>query len=247
MAEKKFAQEEIWVICAACGHQNRKHRVLHEKTKSFLEEQGGPEVSREFHRLVECMGCEAIKYVTSSMDMMNFDPHEGPEETNFIVHPDALGAAVRHRATISREDAMGDDGELLIPTAVWKMYRETVDALNANIRTLAGGGLRAVVEAICLDKKITAGNLQNKIEELSKQGFLAKPQTELLHEERYLGNAALHELATPAAEDIQDGLGIVEGLINTIYVLPAKAQRLKKRREAKAVKPASAPVPAKVK
>jgi hypothetical protein len=73
---------------------------------------------------------------------------------------------------------------------------------------------------------------------------LAKPQTELLHEERYLGNAALHELATPTAEDIEDGLGIVEVLIEAIYILPAKAQRLKKRREAKTT---AAAVPAKVK
>jgi hypothetical protein len=121
----------------------------------------------------------------------------------------------------------------LIPEAVWKLYRETNDAVNSNIRTLAGGGLRAVVEAICLDKKISSGNLQQKIETLANQGFLTKTQAELLHEERYLGNAALHELATPSAQDIEDGLGIIEGLINTIYVLPSKAARLKKRREAK--------------
>ena len=55
----------------------------------------------------------------------------------------------------------------------------------------------------------------------------------LLHEERYLGNASLHELTTPSARDIEDGLGIIEGLINTIYILPSKAKRLKDRREAK--------------
>jgi hypothetical protein len=119
------------------------------------------------------------------------------------------------------------------------MYKETIEAINAGIRTLAGGGLRAVVEAICLDKKITDGNLQKKIEELAKQGFLTKNQAELLHEERYLGNAALHELATPSGQDLEDGLGIVEGLIRTIYILPSKAKRLKERREAKA-KPAPA-------
>ena len=56
----------------------------------------------------------------------------------------------------------------------------------------------------------------------------------MLHEERYLGNSALHELATPSAQDIEDGLTIVEGLINTIYILPSNAKRLKHHREAKA-------------
>ena len=53
-----------------------------------------------------------------------------------------------------------------------------------------------------------------------------------------LGNAALHEMETPSVQDIEDGLEIVEGLINTIYILPSKAERLKKRREAKSKPPA---------
>ena len=56
-------------------------------------------------------------------------------------------------------------------------------------------------------------------------------QAALLHEERYLGNAALHELETPSKQAIEDGLGIVEGLMNTIYILPHKAERLRSRRQ----------------
>lgn len=134
---------------------------------------------------------------------------------------------------ISQDEATGEDRKLLIPVSVWKMYKETIDALNANIRTLAGGGLRATVEAVCLDNNIREGGLQRKIDELAKQNLLTAAQAELLHEERYLGNSALHELETPAAQDIEDGLRIVEGLINTIYILPSKAKRLKARREAK--------------
>jgi len=230
MPEQKFDKQTVWLICASCGHKHRNHRVLHEKVQRYCDDPHGPEIRREYHRFVECMGCEAAKYVISTLDLQNYDEYERPEETNFIVHPDAPGAAVRRRAAI-----INDDG--LVPEAVWKMYCKTIEALNANIRTLAGGGLRAVVEAICIDKKITDGNLQKKIEELAKQGLLTATQTELLHEERYLGNAALHELDTPSADDIEDGLGIVEGLINTIYILPSKAASLKKRRESKA-KPA---------
>jgi hypothetical protein len=182
------------------------------------------------------MGCDTPKYVISELDLQDYDEYDGgPYEDNFIVHPDAPGAAARRAAAINNDDR-------LVPDPVWKMYRETIEALNANIRTLAGRGLRAVVEAICLDKQIADGNLQKKIEELAKDGFLTSTQAELLHEERYLGNAALHELDTPSAEDIEDGLGIVEGLINTIYILPSKAANLKTRREAKA-KPAPKETP----
>ena len=73
----------------------------------------------------------------------------------------------------------------------------------------------------------------DEINELVRQNLLTTAQAELLHEERYIGNAALHELETPSAQDIEDGIGIVEGLINTIYILPFKAKRLKERREFK--------------
>jgi hypothetical protein len=231
----KNEEKTIWVPCSNCGHKNRKHRVLYEKVIRILQDPDGPDVSREFHRFVECMGCERIKYVTSTLDLEERDAVEG----NFKVYPDAPGTAVRRRPAISIGEATGDGGKMLIPDSVWKMYCETIDAINAGIRTLAGGGLRAMVEAICLDKKIEAQNLQKKIEELAKLNLLTASQADLLHEERYLGNAALHAMATPSSQDLEDGLGIIEVLMSTIYILPSKAKRLKERREAKA-KPVAA-------
>ena len=128
---------------------------------------------------------------------------------------------------------MTDGNTPQVPESVWKMYGETIDCLNANARTLAGGGLRATVEAICLSQGISSGTFRAEIDELAKRNFLTISQSELLHEERYIGNAALHEMATPTQEDIEDGLQIVEGLITTIYVLPSKAASLRKRRTAK--------------
>jgi Domain of unknown function (DUF4145) len=217
------------VTCASCGHRSTKHRVLYEKENNMLDEDG-EEPYAEYHRLVECMGCETIKYVTSTVDF--FDPES--KESGLKVYPDAPSTLQRPLA-ISMDEAIGDDGKALIPESVWKMYKETINALNAGSRTLAAGGLRAMVEGICLNNAIKGRNLQEKIDELAMQNLLTKTQAELLHEERYLGNAALHELATPSNQDIEDGLGIVEGLINTIYILPSKAKRLKERRESKMI------------
>ena len=222
-------QKTIWVTCAKCGQNRCKHQILHEKVINWSEDRDGPIVSKEFHRFVECMGCESTKYVISTLECLDWDS----EEENFIIYPDSPGTQSYRKPTISIRDIGNRRSGYLVPEPVWKMYNETIEALNANILTLAGGGLRAVVEAICLDKKIVAKNLQKKIEELSNQNLLTSTQADLLHEERYIGNSALHEMATPTSHDIEDGLGIVEGLINTIYILPSKAKRLKKRREAK--------------
>jgi hypothetical protein len=229
-----MAEEEKtkWVLCASCGQSQRRHRVLYEKNVLIGSEEDQPPEQEEHHRLVECMGCETIKYVISRSDWPAADTPWGDTESEFKIYPDAPGANLQRLPAISQDEATYDDGKLLIPVSVWKMYKETIDALNHNIRTLAAGGLRATVEAICQDNKVE-GSLQKKIDELAARGLLTKAQAELLHEERYLGNAALHELTTPTAQDIEDGLGIVEGLINTIYILPAKAKRLKERREFK--------------
>ncbi len=227
-------QNTKWVLCARCGYRKTDHRILYENGKDIYEEAppGFPD-HIEYHRLVECMGCKTIKYVVSDVTYESDDlPEWEKVETNLKIFPDGLGTNRQRAPAITQDQASDENQKLLIPVSVWKMYKETIDALNANIRTLAGGGLRATVEAICLDKNIRNGILQNKIDELVEQNLLTRTQADLLHEERYLGNAALHELATPSAQDIEDGLGIVEGLINTIYILPFKAKRLKERREA---------------
>ena len=95
---------------------------------------------------------------------------------------------------------------------------------------LAGGGLRAVVEALCKDKNVSGRNLEKKIDRLVEQGLLAVPQAELLHEERYLGNAALHEIVAPSVLDVNDGFDIIDNLLATIYIMPDKAQRLRAKR-----------------
>jgi Domain of unknown function (DUF4145) len=230
-----MAEEEKtkWVLCASCGQRQRRHRVLYEKSVLIGSEEDQPPEQEEHHRLVECMGCETIKYVISTSDWPADDSRWGDTESEFKIYPDVPGANLQRLPGISQDEATYDDGKLLIPVSVWKMYKETIEALDANIRTLAGGGLRATVEAICLDNNIREGNLQTKIDQLTKQNLLTAAQAELLHEERYLGNAALHEMETPTVQDIEDGLRIVEGLINTIYVLPSKAQRLRERRNVK--------------
>ena len=162
--------KQMWVRCNACGGKLRKHRILSEHYKSLYDDQGGSETEREYHRIVECMGCEAIKYATCVRDLV--DDEEGDQ----VVYPDASEQGSRHQLGITKEDTIGDDGKELVPGPVWKMYSETIGALRAKIRTLAAGGLRATVEAICLDKQITGANLQRKIDELVAHGFLTKAQ-----------------------------------------------------------------------
>jgi hypothetical protein len=117
-----------------------------------------------------------------------------------------------------------------LPDSIGRIYRETVIAFNAGALILAGGGLRAIEEALCQDTNVQGDNLQEKIDNLASQGFLATPQAALLYEERYLGNAALHEIVAPSKLDLQDGFDIIDTLLTTIYSLPDKVERLLAKR-----------------
>jgi hypothetical protein len=57
MAEAELTR---WVLCASCGHQGRKHRVLYEQTIEIFTAEDEPPDHNEHHRLVQCMGCETV-------------------------------------------------------------------------------------------------------------------------------------------------------------------------------------------
>lgn len=66
-------EQSMWVICATCGGQ-KNHRVLYEKNISIYEDEPpAPPIGSVHHRLVECMGCETIKYTISNSEAESDD------------------------------------------------------------------------------------------------------------------------------------------------------------------------------
>jgi hypothetical protein len=130
------------------------------------------------------------------------------------------------------------------PMNIRRIYREVIESFNNELFTLCAGGLRAVIEGICVDKKIKGGkvkekqaddsiresfakNMEGKIEGLHQLGFLARHHAEILHAHRYLGNSALHELEMPTGAKLKIGIEIVEHTLENIYELGRKARKMK--------------------
>jgi hypothetical protein len=129
-----------------------------------------------------------------------------------------------------------------------RIYRETIEAYNNELYTLTAGGLRAIVEAICIDKAIADGpveekdkatggtkivrrnNLQGKIFGMAEKGFLTQKQAEVLHEHRFMGNEALHDLEMPDPDNLKLAIDIIEHTLVTIYELEHRAAALKAAR-----------------
>jgi mevalonate kinase len=71
-------------------------------------------------------------------------------------------------------------------------------------------------------------NLEKKIDGLVKKGYLASEQADFLHLQRFMGNAAAHEIQAPDESELRAALDIAESLLKTLYVLPELAKDMKK-------------------
>lgn len=219
----------VRVRCGYCGGEPRNHSVVAEHVERRESDDGDITVWNSY-QIVKCLGCNAVRFRQFETCTESRNHFTGQlDEYDEFVFPDAV---LRKHQPI---DATR------FPADVAKMYLETAQCFNVGANTLAGGGLRATVEAICRERNVQGHNLQVRIDALVQQGVLAQAQASLLHEERYLGNEALHEMHTPSDQDIRDGLEIVEGLLRTVYVLPLHAARLQQRRTGGASAPPANP------
>lgn len=120
-----------------------------------------------------------------------------------------------------------------LPASLKYIYEETIAAFNNEILILCAVGIRALVEGICSDQEIIGGNLEKKIDGLAS--IIPKNIVTNLHELRFMGNQAAHELNAPQKEELQLAIQICEDLLNYLYELDYKASYLSRIRKNKIV------------
>ena len=214
-----IAPSVVKVPCTECGGSPTNHKILFREKRPWQDEESGENGAIEY-QVCECQGCNTIRFRVDSWDTFNLGP-DNEALSQIRVYPERMEGQRAARPTFD------------YPDSVSGIYVETIKAFNAGALILSGAGLRAIVEAICIEQAVVGNNLKAKIDGLVTKELLAKPQAELLHEERFIGNAALHEMQPPSLQDIEDGLQIIEGLLNTIYTLLRHAERLRKQRAKK--------------
>lgn len=169
------------------------------------------------YQIIQCQGCETISFRESSSCSEDFDPSTGKMEETVTLYPDRLAG---------REPINGYDD---FPIKTARIYLETIKSLNNQTPILAAIGLRALIESICLEQKTKSKNLAGGIDELASMGLLSKKQADFLHNHRFMGNAAAHEIISPEPQHLVAALDIAETLLKTIYILPKLDVQLKKK------------------
>lgn len=183
-------------------------------------------------QVIMCRGCELISFRQASYFSEDWHP-----DHNGVTYTQYPGKRLREPMKIEK-----------LSVKVKNLYHEVIGAYNIEAHTLTAGGLRALIEAICSDKGIAKGmvpfkkkdgtydsqsksNLEGKIYGLHENGYISKMQIDVLHELRFLGNVALHEIEKPKQDQIDLAFKIIESMLENIYGMDHKAKILKDIRE----------------
>ena len=213
---------ELRIYCNKCAGETR-----HEILRDYIQDIEGRTI---YWQIVKCAGCDTVSFYEEHKLQKEEDVWE---TTEWVVYPQRLYRTAKLFPNI--------------PAVLDQLYREALDAFNSASFLLCGGGLRALVEGICADQGVINGpkkdahgavigrgtNLECKIDGLAEKGILTEKQAQILHQHRYLGNAALHELEVPAKDALIYAFNLLEHIMEEIYSIENQALQLQQIRQSK--------------
>lgn len=165
--------------------------------------------------MLQCLGCEEISFRKETHDYEASYPDEYDNWIHDVMIEIFPYPLKNHRAITE---------QYILPAQIRTVYKETVDALKTNCHLLAGVGFRAVIEAVCIDKKIPGRTLEAKINNLAKSRFITEKEAERLHAVRFMGNDSVHDMAVPKEKALYVVLEIVEHLLKNLYIIDHHAK-----------------------
>jgi len=204
------------IYCNTCKVET--HHELKNSHKRYWDEwlNGRDEYARATYweeyqfRFWVCRGCDTAileeAYTSIGMD----SPKGQLWESEY--HPRRSVRALPHKRFIRLDKKLSG------------IYREVIESFNNRLLVLCAIGLRALLEGICAEKEITGRKIQQKINNLDK--ILPSNIVASLHSFRFMGNEAAHELQAPSESELRLAIEVMEDLLNFLYELDYKAQRL---------------------
>jgi len=220
--------DEPKIFCNICRQPTR-----HDIARTFEQVVDDGQIVQ--WQIIQCRGCESVSFLEKRLINIGLAQPATSEQ----VYPPRIIRPVKQF-----------DG---IPERLDRIYKETLGSFNSESFILCAGGLRALVEGICAEQSITDGPKRNqesgefeinpdnqqikrgrtlecKIEGLAERHLLTSPEARALHQHRYLGNSALHELEVPSNERLAIAISIIEHAMETLYAIPAQAGNLNRMR-----------------
>lgn len=200
--------------CPYCG-RNTNHTSLHKKTIN-----SSPNNDMHWtkdYEIIQCNGCDNIQFSSTYSDeyMTGWDDYR-EEEYSYEDKEYFPKNLLNHNSLNNVYE---------IPEKIRIVYFETIETLKNKCYLLAGVGMRAVIEAICLDQNIPGRNLEIKINKLVQNKLITDKDASRLHSIRFLGNDSVHEMEVPKEQKLRIALDIIENLLKNLYLIDVDANK----------------------
>lgn len=220
--ENKILQDEtineVYKLpCRMCDIETN-HIVLKSVKNRWSEEIAEVQGFENFE-IVMCKGCDQMSFRSTAgcSEDYFFDEMEGPI---YPEHEQLFPSRIAGRKHLR--------DIYYLPAEIQKIYTETHGALCSKFNVLSGAGVRILIESVCKENNAKGNNLERRIDDLVTKGILTKQEALTLHSTRILGNRTVHEIIAPKDIELDVAMDIVENLIKTVYIIPKKAEKLKK-------------------
>ena len=233
----KKTKKRVKSFCNKC-RLDANQDVLFSHDERFRDEEQGVEASTSW-QILSCCGCDTVSFREVEEFSEDYDPETGQIIPTIRCYPILTKNSIPTQAMVN------------VPRKIRGIYRESIEAYNRDSRLLCAGGIRAAIDGVCSDKRIINGpvtqkkkgggtqvirgkNLNGRINGLHERGLITEALRDSLHEHRFLGNEALHELETPEREELAIAIGLLEQTLNLLYEVSdrvAELKALKKKRK----------------
>jgi hypothetical protein len=201
----------VVTYCSECDGDKNHKKLFSKIPKRYSK-------SVEEFSVVECMGCNSISFLqTIKLSKKS--------KTIQVNYPD--DGRLAHYSFLPEAHVR------VFPKKILSLYDEVISAFESDSSILSGIGLRALVEAICIDQTIPGGNLLKKIEALHNAGFISKSELPILDKLRVIGNDSAHQIKSLPMNKLELALGIINHVLTSIYVLPIINRKLEINRPLK--------------
>ena len=135
------------ILCVKCAGKTT-HKVMVSVDVAGLEDDQDDNWNIDY-QIIQCQGCKTISFRESSWNSYDVAIY-GEETISVKVYP------------LRNDGIKGLGGDVYyLPSKVRDIYNETFLAFSSGLPILAAVGLRALIEAVCKEKKV-AGALLHK-------------------------------------------------------------------------------------
>ncbi len=201
--------------CGECDRETR-HRIL-ARTDTHWQSADLHISTWMEYKIIQCQGCLTISFCEISRCTEDAD-YDVDGNGYFIPNTKYFPNRITGRPVMQ--------GVHHLPHGVYVIYQESHASLCAELPIMAGFGIRAIVESVCIDKCMEGRNLEKKIDSLQADGLITSSGSKILHNLRFMGNAAVHEMRSHSLKELNAAFDVAEYLLQGVYVLPTKAENL---------------------